>query len=355
MHVVLACDFFLKYTAAQATALADGGAEVTLLIRDHSVEFGDDDGERRDALQRARDAGVVVLEAPGRITDAAAVPALLRTRRTIRRSRPQILHVQDKADPRAIAMLPRGPAVLTVHDPVRHPGQPVAPLRKRWLIEGSRAYWRQRARVIVVHSDRLRDEIRLARRQRCVVIPHGLDLRDEPLALPPVQTVGFFGRLEPYKGLDVLARAMPRVWQSRPDARLSVAGTGSMTFPLEDPRVDFRHEYLRETEVETFFRGISLAALPYTEASQTGAGSISVGYGVPVIASNVGGLPDLTLDDTYVFRSGDDAGLAAAIVRHLDDDAAVRGRVLAEIARPKSWVAVAGQMLELYGQVLAGA
>jgi glycosyltransferase involved in cell wall biosynthesis len=355
MRVALACDWFLKYTAAQAAGLASAGADVLLLCRDHPFEFGGDAAERADTLGRARDAGVEVLEAPGRLWDPAAVPLLLRIRRRIARFRAQVVHVQDRVDPRAIALLPlRAPAVLTVHDPVLHPGQPVARLApKRWLLEGSRSAWRRRARVIVVHSERLRAEVALRAGQRCVVIPHGLDALGEPLPPPPDPLVGFFGRLEPYKGLDILARAMPLVWDARPDVQLGVAGTGSTELPLEDPRVRLERAYLPETEVEAFFRRTSLAVLPYTQASQTGAGSVAVGYGVPIVASRLGGLPDLVLDDSYLVDAGDEAGLAAAIVRHIDDDAAVRSRVLAEVAAPRSWDAVARAGLELYAELLA--
>lgn len=353
MRVALACDWFLKYTTAQAAALARAGAEVLLLCRDHPFEFGGDGEERLDTLRRARDAGVLVLEAPGRLGDPAAIPALLLIRRQIGRFRPQIVHVHEHEDPRAIGLLPRAPVVMTVHDPVPHPGQPVPPRPNRWLLDGSRRAWLSRARAVVVHSDRLRDEIELRSHQQCVVIPHGLDVSDEPLPPPSLPMVGFFGRLEPYKGLDVLARAMPRVWDARPEVQLTVAGTGSASLPLSDPRVHLERGYLLEADVEAFFRRTSLALLPYTQASQTGAGCVAVGYGVPIVASRLGGLPDLVLDDTYLFEAGDDAGLAAAIIRHIDDRAPVRARVLADVAAPRSWDAVAEHSLDLYAGLLS--
>jgi glycosyltransferase involved in cell wall biosynthesis len=354
MRVALACDWFLKYTVAQAAALAGAGADVLLLCRDHPFEFGGDATERADTLSRAHDAGVRVLEAPGRLWDPAAVPLLLRIRRQIVRFRPQIVHVQDRVDPRAIALLPRAPSVLTLHDPVLHPGQPVARLApKRWLLEGSRRAWRTRARAIVVHSERLRAQVALRADQQCVVVPHGMDVSREALPPPPGPLVGFFGRLEPYKGLEVLAGAMPLVWATRPEVALRVAGSGSTELPLEDPRVHLERSYLPEAEVEAFFRATSLAVLPYTQASQTGAGSVSVGYGVPIVASRLGGLPDLVLDESYLVEPGDEAALADAIVRHIDDDAAVRSRVLTDVAAPRSWDAVARRSLELYAELLS--
>jgi glycogen(starch) synthase len=348
VKVVLACDWFLKYCASQSAALARQGAEVVLLCRAHAKEFGGDADERMASLDGARRAGVEVIEMPGRVSDPRAAPALLRIRRQLARFAPDVVHVHEGVDPRTLAVLPRRPTVLTVHDPVLHPGQPVPRARTRWLRDGARDAWRARASVIVVHSERLLGHIALRPSQRCVAIAHGADVQERPLPPPDQRAVGFFGRLAPYKGLEVLGRAMPRVWSVRPDVELRVAGWGESELPLEDPRVHLERRYLPEADVPRFFARSSLAVLPYTQATQTGAGSIAVGYGVPVVASTAGGLPELTLDGTYLCQPGDDAGLAAAIVSHIDDGAEVRHRVLAQVASPRSWDSVAAHTLELY-------
>lgn len=354
MRIVLTCDWFLKYAAAQAAALADAGAEVVLLCRHHASEFGGNRQERESTLERPRRAGVRVIEIPGRLSDARAVPALLTLRRRLARFAPDVVHAHDGSDPRALWLLAGYPTVLTVHDPSPHPGQPVPVARKRWFLHGSRDTWRARAQVIVVHSQRLAAELRLGASQRLAVIPHGLDIVTEPLPPPIRPTVAFFGRLAPYKGLDVLARAMPRVWEMRPDVHLAVAGAGDADIPLVDERVHVVRSYLPEDELESFFRAASLAVLPYTQASQTGAGSVAIGFGVPVVVTRVGGLPDLALDDSYVVDAGDPEDLAEAIVRHVDDNMATRGRVLDELAAPRSWRAVALSSLAVYEGLRTG-
>jgi glycosyltransferase involved in cell wall biosynthesis len=241
---------------------------------------------------------------------------------------------------------------LTLHDPVPHPGQPLAAARKRWFLQGSRDMWRARAEAIVVHSERLRAEVRPAPAQRVAVIAHGLHAEPRPLAPPADPTVGFFGRLAPYKGLDVLAQAMGRVWDRRADVRLRIRGAGDCELSLSDPRASVDRRYLPESELAGYFASISLAALPYTQASQSGAGSVAAGFGVPSIVSGLGGLSDLALDPSYVVSPGDDQALAAAILAHVDDDGAVRERVLREIAGPRSWDTVAARSLELYESVL---
>jgi glycosyltransferase involved in cell wall biosynthesis len=355
VRVALACDWFLKWVAPQAAALARNGAEVILLCRAHAHEFAGDEQERLATVDVARSQGVRVLELPGRLWDPAALPELVRIRRAVTRLRPQVVHAHDYVDPRAIALLPWVPAVFTVHDPAPHPGQTFSRVAaKRMFLAGSRNAWRRRARVIVVHSESLRAEVHPRPRQLCVVVPLGIEVHDEPLPVPATPTVGFFGRLEPYKGLDVLARAMPEVWKARPDVRLRVVGNGPTELPISDDRVSFERGYLPESEIERFFRDATLTVLPYTQASQSASGSLSVGYGVPVVATRLGGLPDLTLDETYLAGAGDATGLAAAIIRHIDDGADQRTRVLSEVAGPKSLDAAAVITLQLYEDLLAG-
>jgi glycosyltransferase involved in cell wall biosynthesis len=352
LRVLVTCDWFLKYAAAQSAGLADAGAAVVLLCRGHAQEFGGDAREQTRALVDAARAGVTIIEIPGRLSDLRAARSLLAIRSRIARFDPDVVHAHDGADPRALGLTPRVVTVLTLHDPAPHPGQPVPTIPKRWFLHGSRDAWRARATAIVVHSERLRSEVALRPGQQCAVVPHGLYAQSRPLPAPAQRAVAFFGRLTPYKGLEVLARAMPRVWNVRPDVHLRIAGDGESRLELEDPRVRWQRGYLPEAGLEQFFGAASLAVLPYTQASQTGAGSVAIGYGIPIVVSRVGGLPDLALDESYVFAPGDDSGLAAVIFAHIDDDDEVRSRVLRDVATPLSWDALGVQSLKLYQELL---
>lgn len=352
MRIVVTCDWFLKYAIQQTAALARAGAEVMLLCRDHPIEFGGDTAERLGTIRQATEQGVEVVELPGRGRDVRALRAMLHLRERLAGFAPHVIHAHQGADPRAFGLLPRAPLVLTLHDPTPHPGQPVArSASKRHVLDAAARAWRARARVIVVHSERLLSAVALRRAQHSAVIHHGLYVHPEPLGAPRLPTVGFFGRLEPYKGLDTLAQAMPYVWSERPDVRLRVAGRGPTGFSLEDPRVQVDARYLPEAEIEAFFASTSLSVLPYTEASQTGAGSTALGYGIPLVVSRVGGLVDLALDGSYLVEPGDERGLAAAIVRHIDDGPQVRARVHAQLANPRSWDAAAALTLAVYDGV----
>ena len=51
-------------------------------------------------------------------------------------------------------------------------------------------------------------------------------------------------------------------------------------------------KYISDEEVPYFFSAANLLALPYTRASQSGVAHIGISYGMPIVASQVGGLAE---------------------------------------------------------------
>lgn len=348
MRVLVACDWFLKYAASQAQALARVGVDVRLLCRSHALEFGGSADERAAVLGRLD--GVPVVFLGGRVSSLRAAPEARRLRRAVRAWRPDIVHVHDNADPRLLAIVGGLPRVTTIHDPVPHPGQP-APNRierviRRKLVSGSDA--------VVVHGASLVDELPpWARGRRVAVIPHGTTVLPTPLPRPTDPVVLLFGRLEPYKGLDVLLRAMELVWAERSEVTLRIAGVGSESRLIpQHPRIDLRPGYVPEAELAQLLGGATVAVAPYTQASQSGVAAVAVGHGVPTIVSDAGALRDVAVDASFVVPAGDDGALAGAILDHLGDDDAVRGAVLAFARDHLSWDACARLSLELYESLL---
>lgn len=348
MRVLLVCDWFLKYTAGLARGLVDADAVVALLCRDHAREFDDRVAERQALLDDLAERGVELIVLPGRVSSSAGLVALPRLRRQIAQWAPDVAHAQSNYEPRLLALSRPYPSVLTVHDPVPHPGQPELGVVQRRI----ETAWRRRADRIVVHGDALRDALEPSQRARAVVIPHGVRTATRPLAVPNAPVVVLLGRLEPYKGVDVLVRAMPIVWRHRPDVRLVVAGVGPACADVpDDPRIDRRFGYVPEAALGELLAEASLVVLPYTEASQTGVGSTAVAAGVPVVVTDVGALADLTVDPSFVVPAGDAEALAAAILQHIDDGVDVRQQVVDLARRTLSWEVVARRHLALYDTV----
>ena len=351
LRVLVVCDFLFKYGSQQARALKRAGNDVAMLCRSHALEFGGSERERHEVLAALDKDSVELFVLPGRVRSVAAIPALAQIRRRLRRWQPDVVHVHENHDPRLLALTTGFRTVFTVHDPVEHLGARAFTRAEEWIFD----QWFARAERLVVHGGTLADELaRIVGPERVIVIPHGTWPHPEPFPPPTSPGVLLFGRLERYKGVEVLAEAMPVIWAQRPEVRLIVAGSGpAAAFVPIDPRVRLLDRYIPERDVEPLLAQASLVVLPYTQASQSGVGMLAVAAGVPVIVSDLGALPELALDPSFVAPAGNPAALAAAILRHLDDGVAVRQRLLRHTEARYSWRHVAQMTTELYTEMLA--
>lgn len=138
-------------------------------------------------------------------------------------------------------------------------------------------------------------------------------------------TLLFFGLIKPYKGLDVLLDAMPRVLSALPHLKLVIAGEvyGDKEAYIRQiydlgiqHAVDAHFRYISDDEVATFFSRSSLCVLPYKSASQSGVIATSYSFGVPVLASDVGGLGEYIIpgETGYLVKPNDPISLADAII-----------------------------------------
>jgi glycosyltransferase involved in cell wall biosynthesis len=105
----------------------------------------------------------------------------------------------------------------------------------------------------------------------------------------------FFGRLLPYKGLDLLAGALATL---PPDASIAVrvVGRGPESQALDALRacrgVTVENRWVPETEIGALLAWSDALILPYREASQSGVAAAALAAGLPVIATRVGGLTE---------------------------------------------------------------
>jgi phosphatidylinositol alpha-mannosyltransferase len=179
-------------------------------------------------------------------------------------------------------------------------------------------------------------------------------------------TVAFVGRLdEPRKGLPVLARAIPAVLDAVPGARFLVAGRGDAEEAREllDDRSLAACEFLgqvSDADKASLLRSVDVYVAPHTGGESFGIVLVeAMSAGAPVLASDLDAFGRV-LDGGelgVLFAVGDDAALAANLLRLLADEA-LRDRLAAKAqtaVRRYDWSVVADEVLAVYETVAAGA
>jgi glycosyltransferase involved in cell wall biosynthesis len=171
---------------------------------------------------------------------------------------------------------------------------------------------------------------------------------------PASPVVGFVGSLNRSKGLDVLVRACVILAQRRP-LRLAVAGDGPLRHELATTAARRVVPIallgrLPPTDVPRFLSAIDVLAVPSYDEGLPRAVLEAMAMRVPVVASNVGGIPEAVQDglNGLLVPCGDADALAVSLARVLDDPAlavrlgaAGRQRVVDEFDARPGWRLIA--------------
>ena len=148
---------------------------------------------------------------------------------------------------------------------------------------------------------------------------------DEPLVL-------FFGFIRDYKGLDLLLKAMAAGPLKNMGVKLVVAGEfysdpDKYTDLAEDlelnERVIWKTDFIPNEQVRMYFCAADIVAQPYKSATQSGVTQIAYHFEVPMLVTNVGGLPEMVPHGKagYVVKP-EPAEIAAALEQFFRDDEA---------------------------------
>jgi glycosyltransferase involved in cell wall biosynthesis len=258
------------------------------------------------------------------------------------------LHTIGEFSPAVLAATSGVPRLLTVHGPEDwtrellrwnlasatrggrlSPGDRARYLYLRFLQRPAYLPRLRRVDRIIAPSRYFADAVRVdAGRVPVSVLPNGITPRTPsgPAAgterRPEDEHVLFVGRLEPVKGVHVLLEAFRQVLARHPRAVLTLVGDGSDRARLEamaadltrTGRVRFLGWLSPDGVVESLLR-CSVVALPslWPENFPTVALE-ALQRGRPLVASRVGGLPELVGEDNgALVRAGDVDELAAAL------------------------------------------
>ena len=184
------------------------------------------------------------------------------------------------------------------------------------------------------------------------------------------KTILYAGRLIEWKGVEYLIKALPEVIEKHPEAKLVVVGSGPCKKDLvsvtEGLNLQDKVTFLDAVSQEELFHYYSIAdvfvlpSIVNDEGETEGLGVVlleAMASGVPVIGTNVGGIPDIIKDGKtgLLALQRNPHDLAEKILRILDDEAL--RKELAEkghdfVKQEFSWEVVAGKFKKIYSEAL---
>lgn len=221
--------------------------------------------------------------------------------------------------------------LFVLHDALPHAGDDV-PIRKRML--DSEIASSDGIIALTEHTRKLVTGINGFPPDRVWVMPLGVfpyaesDLPVRVQSSRPLQLL-FFGRLLPYKGLDLLLEAYRIMKRQGKNVALRIAGPGDIEpyrgqlAGLGDVNIDNR--WIPEEEVGEIFRDIDIVVAPYRGASQSGVLATSGAAGIPAVVTPVGGLAEQVLhEQTGIVAADTSPAAIAAALNRLVDDVALR-------------------------------
>ena len=168
----------------------------------------------------------------------------------------------------------------------------------------------------------------------------------------------FFGRISPYKGVEYLLQAMEIVHRTHSDVKVIVAGSGKMYFDSSKYEnldyVEIRNRFIELDELADLIRGALFTVCPYTDATQSGVVYSSFALNTPVIATNVGGLPEMLDDGStgFIVEPKNIVALVQKILYCLDNPECLKSmsyniKESATIGKG-SWDVIAKEYIEIY-------
>ncbi|WP_113930703.1 glycosyltransferase [Bacillus sp. P14.5] len=231
----------------------------------------------------------------------------------------------------------------------------------------------KKADVVCSTSKVMAEETNLYTDKKIHVTPFGVNVEyfnPEKNSITPgkKKVIGTVKALEDKYGIGDLVQAFAKVHKKHPDTELLIVGDGRQRKEYEDLTISlgianvttFTGKVPNE-EVPAYIKKMTVFAVPSTENSESfGVAAVeAMACAVPVVVSNVGGLPEVVVDGVtgIVVPKENPEKLAEAFNQLIDDPhrAAEMGRKgVAHVMENYNWVDNANYMLSLYKKTLEG-
>ncbi|MGV0969253.1 glycosyltransferase family 4 protein [Empedobacter sp. ULE_I136] len=186
--------------------------------------------------------------------------------------------------------------VYTLHDPILHKGE------QSFFIEKLRQIEINSSDKIILLNNYFIDYVIAnykINKSDIFVIPHaGFFSKNQPQKIESFHNkILFLGRIEQYKGIDLLLDSFEEIIKEKANIQLTIAGKGDLKPYVEKinsfgEKIIVENNWLTDDDIENLLMNHDFVILPYTDASQSGVIPLAFGNGKIAIATNVGALSE---------------------------------------------------------------
>jgi len=341
MNILLACEYFYANPdfVRLAKGLASRGHEVSVATSIRIVDRKDKANLRVFEMKP--------LATIHKIPHTLSLP-LLEIGRILKDQRIDVVHtINDHSTNGAIACLAakatNRPFVYTIQGPGTITGNRLVDSVSK-LYTMTIGYWtaREAGKVILLSKSLTSTAEKLkVEAQRVAVIPSGVDtdrfnreneetkkkstkLKEE-LSLGDEIVVGYTGRLFPAKGLNYLFSAVKRIEDRHPNVVLLIVGDGAQRNELESIAKDLKVRTIFagwQSDTAPYYSLMDIFVLPSLFEGLPNVLLEAMAMKLPLVATNVGGNPDVTCngENGFLIPVRDESKLASALGTLIEDN-----------------------------------
>lgn len=180
------------------------------------------------------------------------------------------------------------------------------------------------------------------------------NIEDSKTTAAPVPVILHFGRIVPYKGIDILIDAVKILQETQP-VHLVIAGGGAPYFSFEGINsYEFINYAISNEEIIALIKRCTVVVCPYRSASQSGIPMTVYSFNKPIIGSSAGGLKEV-IDHNVTGLLVDtlDAPSFASAIGSLISNEPLQEEMIRNIKNKYnkgafSWPSIAGETLTFY-------
>ncbi len=190
----------------------------------------------------------------------------------------------------------------------------IVPHEKRFGDKPFTRYFIKPVDAFIAMSEKVLDDLRSFTTKKAVLVPHPLyDNFGEKISKEAARSqlkikneeliILFFGFIRKYKGLDILLEAMKEIQNSKvknQNIKLLIAGEFYDDPKFYNEQIDrlgirdnliLHTDFIPDSEVKNYLCAADVVIQPYRNATQSGVTPLAYHFEVPMIVTNVGGLP----------------------------------------------------------------